>query len=270
MKGRVIELFQRIAARRFLQPLWRAVYKTALFGLNVSGGADVHASGEFRVLRELARNRRTGGGAMVFDVGANVGTYAKAVLEVFGDKTTIHCFEPSEHTFGLLRQALGGDPRVVLHRYGLGDREETVRLHYDTPASGLATLYRESLAHHDTHLDTSEAIELKTLDGVCSTHTIDYIDLLKMDVEGHEFKVLLGARTMLERRAIGAIQFEMGPGSISARTYLRDFYELLSPHYDLFRIVKDGLAPLQRYSEEHEHFLVTNYLAIRRDYTDIL
>ncbi len=261
MKGQAIDFFQRVAARRFLQPFWEAVHKTALFGLNVSGGADVHTSGEFRVLQELARSRRKSDRTVVFDVGANVGTYAQAALRVFGPLTDVHCFEPSGHTFGLLRDAIGGKPGVTLHPFGLSEREETLKLHYDAPASGLATLYRESLAHHNTQLDTSEVIELKTLDDVCRQHHIGHIDLMKIDVEGHEYKVLLGARDMLAAGAIGAIQFEMGPGSISARTYFRDFYELLSPRYNLFRIVKDGLAPVRRYREEHEHFLVTNYLA---------
>lgn len=260
MKGQAIDLFQRIAARRLFQPLWEAVHKVALFGLNVSGGADVSTSGELHVLRELARTRQREQ-TVVFDVGANVGTYTQTVLRVFGPSTRIHCFEPSNHTHGLLRNAVGSVPTVVLHKVGLSNCNETLQLHYDAPASGLATLYRESLSHHNTRLDTSETIELTTLDTVCTQHSVDYIDLLKIDVEGHEYKVLLGARAMLAAKAIGAIQFEMGPGSISARTYFRDFFELLSPHYDLFRIVKDGLAPVRRYREEHEHFLVTNYLA---------
>ncbi len=259
MKGQAIDFFQRVAARRFAQPFWEAVHKVALFGMNVSGGADVHTSGEFRVLQQLARSSSEN--AVVFDVGANVGTYTQAVLKAFGSATHVHCFEPSGHTFGLLRDAIGNQPNVVLHPFGLSEQEETLRLHYDAPASGLATLYRESLAHHNTQLDTSETIELKTLDDVCRQQHVGHIDLLKIDVEGHEYKVLLGAHDMLAAGAIGAIQFEMGPGSISARVYFRDFYELLSPRYNLFRIVKNGLAPVRRYREEHEHFLVTNYLA---------
>ena len=46
--------------------------------------------------------------------------------------------------------------------------------------------------------------------------------------------------------------------------YFRDFYEMLSSGYRTYRIVKDGLREIGKYSELLEVFTCTNYLFIRR------
>jgi hypothetical protein len=48
------------------------------------------------------------------------------------------------------------------------------------------------------------------VDGFCRRNTIERIDLLKIDTEGAEHQVLLGARQMLRRKKIGCCVFEFG------------------------------------------------------------
>jgi hypothetical protein len=108
-------------------------------------------------------------------------------------------------------------------------------------------------------------VELRTLDDFCAERGIGRIDLLKIDVEGHELRVLEGARGLLEADAIGFIQFEFNATNIDSRSFFRDFYELLSPRYRLSRIVRDGLYPIGAYSPRHELFVgPVNYLAEHR------
>jgi hypothetical protein len=87
---------------------------------------------------------------------------------------------------------------------------------------------------------------------------------LKIDVEGHELNVLKGAAELLSSRRINFIQFEFGEADIDSRTYLRDFFDLLSDNYDFFRIVPHGLRPIGAYSSAHEVFATINYLAALR------
>jgi hypothetical protein len=60
------------------------------------------------------------------------------------------------------------------------------------------------------------------------------------------------------------IQFEFGGCNIDSRTYFKDFYELLSLKYRLFRLTVDGMVPIDRYHERHEQFTTTNFIAIHR------
>jgi hypothetical protein len=87
---------------------------------------------------------------------------------------------------------------------------------------------------------------------------------LKVDVEGHEYNVFTGASEMMAADAIDMIQFEFGGCNIDSRTYLQDFYYLLNPKYRLYRLVPDGLSPMEPYNEKYELFRTTNFVAIHR------
>jgi Methyltransferase FkbM domain len=86
------------------------------------------------------------------------------------------------------------------------------------------------------------------------------IHLLKLDVEGSEIDILRGADELLENGGIDFLQFEFGGCNIDSRTYFRDFYDLLSPRFRIFRIVTDGLRAVDEYREIGEIFTTTNYL----------
>jgi len=82
-----------------------------------------------------------------------------------------------------------------------------------------------------------------------------------LDVEGHEYAVLQGAKELIERNKIQFIQFEFGGCNIDSRVFFQDFFYFLSPKYKIFRVLKDGLYPINEYSENLEVFSVTNYFA---------
>ena len=85
---------------------------------------------------------------------------------------------------------------------------------------------------------------------------------MKIDVEGNEFKALLGAKEMLNKKSVGAIQIEFGGTNIDSRTYFRDFWNLLHDDYKVYRILKNGLYEIEKYDEHLEIFTCTNYLFI--------
>ena len=103
---------------------------------------------------------------------------------------------------------------------------------------------------------------MESLDNFCAQHDINFIDFLKLDVEGNELKVLQGAEKMVTGKKIKYIQFEFGGTDIDARIYFKDFYTLLSPNYKLYRILKNGIRSINKYKETEEIFTTTNFLAI--------
>lgn len=66
---------------------------------------------------------------------------------------------------------------------------------------------------------------------------------------------------MIDSGNIDFIQFEFGGCNIDSRTYFQDFYYFLKDNYDIYRIVKNGLRKIDRYSETCEVFLNSNYIA---------
>lgn len=257
-----------IMGKRRLQPLWERVYRISLSGMNIGDFADVFDSGEGLVLDHVDRELRTPRPFVIFDVGANVGNYARLALSKFGGRLDLYCFEPSSKTFELLLANLKGYPMVEFFNIGFGKDNQELDLYSDGYGSGMASVYPRRLYNKGGRpLERVETIHLCRLDDFCNERNIKHIHLLKMDVEGHEMMVLEGARELLRSDSVDFIQFEFGACNVDSRTYLRDFYNLLCEEfgYELYRIVKDGLFKIDTYHETFERFYMTNYLAARRN-----
>jgi FkbM family methyltransferase len=253
-----------VMGRRSLQPIFERINEWSLAAMNIGGGSEVAESGEAWVLDLIAR-RNGARRPVVFDVGANKGQYARLVLSRLEKGVDLHCFEPSPGAFEALAVALAGERRATLANFGLSNEERKATLHADAAASGLASVHKRRLDHFGISFESEEEIFLRRLDDVCKERSVGHIDLLKLDVEGHELRVLEGAGDLLRSRAIDMVQFEFGGCNIDSRTYLQDFYYLLSPSYRIHRIVKDGIVPVDTYRERYECFITTNFLAIAKE-----
>ncbi|MHC4265896.1 MAG: FkbM family methyltransferase [Planctomycetota bacterium] len=140
-------------------------------------------------------------------------------------------------------------------------------LFYAGEAGSIASLTQRNVAHIGLEFNTSERVIIDTLDHYCQAHSIDSIDLLKMDVEGHELDVLKGSSRMIEERRIKLVSFEFGPCNVDTRTFFKDyFYFFKERGFTIHRITRTGyLHPLTLYREICEQFRTTNFLAIRND-----
>ena len=178
-------------------------------------------------------------GMTVFDVGANVGELTLLFSRSVGAAGVVHAFEPCGRTFGRLELICGAASlrNVRLNRLALAEDESAVSLHvYDEDHMSWNTRARRPLEDYgiDVKPLSIEQAPATTLDLYCERSGVKGVDLLKLDVEGAEFQVLLGARRMLRERRVRRVTFEFGqttfdmgnsPGRIE--TYLRDAgYEL--------------------------------------------
>jgi FkbM family methyltransferase len=209
-------------------------------------------------------SRVRGRPAIVFDVGANVGQFSALFAASYPGEFCAHCFEPSRAAHTELVARFGDDPRFRVRRLGLSRAPGTLSLHYDAPASGLASVYRRDLAHKPELQPTaSEDIAVDTVDAYCREHGVERIDLLKIDTEGHELEVLEGARGMLEASKIDLVLFEFGGCNIDSRTYFHDFFRFFHgfPGAAIHRLTPSGFfSRIRNYDETLEQFGVTNYV----------
>ena len=130
--------------------------------------------------------------SVFFDVGANVGFYSIAVAMQF-PSARVHAFEPVVSTASAFRQNLAknelDDRIVVLNELALSD------------ADGEA--YMTSDFHSSNYITTSESkynktlIRCTTIDRYVRDNSVDSLNLIKIDVEGHELKVAKGAEETL-------------------------------------------------------------------------
>lgn len=236
---------------------WYGIFKLALKGMNYGEG-NFYNTGEQNVVK-IIKEKMADKAVVLFDVGANIGEYTNYLLQMFSD-AEIHAFEPSEGTFGILNNNMN-DSRVILNKIGLSNETKEAILYSDEDGSGLASLYKRQLDYYGIELSRQEKVALDTLDNYCMKKGIFEIDFLKMDVEGHEINVLQGGSMMLKEKRIRSLSFEFGGCNIDSRTYFRDFWNLLHENYNMFKICKNGMHKIERYSEKLEIFDCCNYFA---------
>jgi len=253
--------FRKLAARPMLQEIWERLYRLSLIGMNVDVPT-IGNSGELQVIDLLHEVHRP---LVVFDVGAHTGRYAHHAAGRLGARARIYCFEPSAEAFTQLARSCDQDQRIRSFNVGFGDKDEMATLFANADGSEIGSVFNRRLDHFGVRMTHTESVRLRTLDSFCQEEGIDQIDLLKLDVEGNELRVLAGAQRLLQRPSIGFIQIEFGGCNIDSRTYLQDFFYLLNKDYALYRILQSGFAPITQYREKYELFLTTNFLAVRND-----
>lgn len=154
-------------------------------------------------------------GMTVFDVGANVGELTLLFSRFVGAGGVVHAFEPSGAGFERLSAVARAASlrNVRLNRLALAEEEGAVRLHvYDEDHLSWTTQAARPLEDYGIEVKptTTEEAKATTVDLYCERNNVGMIDLLKVDVEGAELQVLLGARRVLRERRVRLLTFEFG------------------------------------------------------------
>ena len=264
-------MITRFVYRFFLKPFekkikyqrfWKRLHAICLSGMNIGSGVDCNNSGERVAMRYVKWKLKGQQDIIIFDVGANVGLYTLELIKVFNmKKTTVYCFEPSSSAFRQLEAKTRNYENIHRHNTGIGEKDEEMVLYSDYKGSDLGSLYDLKTPFRPFAEKNAEPVQVRSIAGFCTEQGIKQIDFLKLDIEGHELKALAGAGDMLTSGAIRYIQFEFGPCNIDSRTFFRDYFFLLNDHYRIYRVLGDGLLPIDTYSQRDEIFLTGNYFA---------
>jgi len=251
--------------RKILQPLFERLYRISLRGMNYGLGGIIDSSGEINLIRSVKKrlDNLSKEKKIVFDIGANDGTYTELLHSKFSNNDIIYCFEPSKYSFEQLEKRCSDFKNTTLLNFGLGSKEEKRLLYYDLEGSGWASVFAREDTGFNHHLNQSEEINIITLDEFCKERKIEKIDFLKADVEGFELEIFKGSLQMLPH--IKFIQFEFSFANYNSRTYLYEFFQILSD-FKIYRVLKDGIHEI-KYDPRYEVLMTTNYLAVNNEIT---
>ncbi|MGB3797327.1 MAG: FkbM family methyltransferase [Alteraurantiacibacter sp.] len=143
-----------------------------------------------------------------FDVGANVGLWSADFLKAF-PQGRVRCFEPNAELHDALSANLPPGSQHAIVRDALGDIEGEVSFVLtDEPTIGYVQDGQRS--HAGVKARRTITVQATTLDAYCEAHSIDTIDILKIDTEGADLKVLGGARKTLARGVVRLVECECG------------------------------------------------------------
>lgn len=196
---------------------------------------------------------------IAIDCGANVGSWSIALANSFPD-VTIVAFEPSRHAFASLKRNTFGIPFISIENLAVGVKPHQAKLLGKEPGWGDASLInRNSL---NMKLAFSELVEVIDLDSYFAKNDSFIPNVLKIDTEGLEYSILLGAISVLKNLRI--VQFEFASSNVDSRNYFFDYFNLLSAAgFTLARMSPRGYQDINLYDACDEIFATSNFVAYK-------
>jgi|TARA_B100001094_G_C17935961_1_gene673119 FkbM family methyltransferase len=189
---------------------------------------------------------------LILDVGANKGQTIKRFLDIFSNPT-IHAFEPVEEAISKIRDNYSDNKNILINNYALGDkvdfknfnisqRTENSTFHqFKSNSKWLQTRSKQYHVGVDDYVKKVQKIKIETIDNYVAKNKIEEIDILKMDTEGYEDKVLSGAINTLKQNKIKIVLTELAFDDVRDKHLsFSDIEQYLLPNN--FRLVGIDLA----------------------------
>lgn len=188
----------------------------------------------------------------MLDIGSSFGFYALSFAQAAGPGSSVWAFEPTPETCALLRESirLNQLTQVTLLETAVGAENGRCRLRSEASSE---------LNSVDVERGTLD-VAMATLDTLHAEHGFGDVDLIKLDVEGHEAQVIRGGRAffaqqsplvMLEIKAASSVDY-------SAASMLEEL------GYALYRLVP-GLGVLTPFEKDQVDSYQLNLFACKAD-----
>ena len=174
------------------------------YQLDLNEGIDfsIYLLGAFEPGTQKTLQKLVKPGDTVFDIGANIGSHTLGIAKSVGSSGKVYAFEPADFAFAKLKRNLALNPELQARTYpqqiffAASSTEPLEREIYASwPLEGDGTVHPK----HRGRLVTTEHARVESLDNFVIREGITRLDLIKMDVDGHELPVLQGANDTLRR-----------------------------------------------------------------------
>jgi len=153
---------------------------------------------------------------VVLDAGAYTGDWAQTIADRYNP--TIHAFEPDPRNYKHLEKKALANPRLLPYEFGLGERNERVRMTLEFLGSSMF-----SNGVHNPEVPTAE-VAIRDIADVWQELALDRVQLMKINIEGAEFPLLerMIESDLLRKVDCYLIQFhEWHPGAYHRRRNIR-------------------------------------------------
>lgn len=136
---------------------------------------------------ELCKHKKN-----ILDIGANTGLFGIAA-KVISPSANVHCFEPVEGVVALLRQnAALNNLDLKVHTLGLSNYNGKADVYLPDKKEFVYSVTVNQDTVSDSRKSRKVAINVNRLDTLIEEKKVPVPDLVKLDVERHEYEVLNG------------------------------------------------------------------------------
>ncbi|PYI44023.1 MAG: FkbM family methyltransferase [Verrucomicrobia bacterium] len=176
-------------------------------------------------------------GAVVVDVGANIGIYSEFLSRCVGPTGLVHSFEPSPDNFRRLRVATRNLSNVRLSQAAVGERSGESKLYISNKLNVDHRVYQADK-------DSRRAIptEMVTLNDYFKPG--QRVDLIKIDIQGYELHALRGANRVLADNPNAKLLLEFWPYGLkqAGANWIELIDNLKSKNMAVHQVTKHGLV----------------------------
>ena len=190
---------------------------------------------------------------IIIDVGANIGLTILRFKNL-NNGCLIHSFEPVENDYKILRKKFNNNKSIFLNNCALGEKIYKKKL-YINNLSGSSSfnkltpntewVKKRSFIHK---VDSREVFQCSancdviTLDSYCEKNSIKKIDVLKIDAQVYEDKILEGAKKIIKEKIVNYIELEIIFNNVYEKklSFLDIEKNLIPFGYELFAISNPG------------------------------
>ena len=186
--GRLLRLPLRLIPKRMAMPILQG----RLRGTKWIVGAGEHGYwlGSYEMNKRLAFEREIPNGAVLYDIGANVGYFSLLAAKLVGPEGRVYAFEPLPRNIEFLRKHIKINKFENIEVVDAAVSDHSGEAHFDLGASSAMG-----------HLADSGGIQVRmvALDEMLEAGELRPPNYMKVDVEGAEYEALKGARKVLEQ-----------------------------------------------------------------------
>jgi FkbM family methyltransferase len=259
-----------IVFRQFIYPKKkkeRITYATLFFGkkmkIALPASTDIFLTGgkshnsEIRLARFIILNLR--GNDHFLDVGAHYGYFTMIASEIVGNNGKVVAFEPSDRSYKLLNENRKTLNNTVTFQKAVSDSNDNLifyefpNLHSEYNSSDISQFENESWFNNSKPAKTT--VSATTIDEVTKDGTFSP-RIIKIDVEGGEYKVIQGGITYLQKNSPYIVMEYLEPKRHN-ESHKKALELLLSLSYKSNIIVQNGqIEPIK----DVDTYLTNNHL----------
>jgi len=203
-------------------------------------------------------------GMNILDVGANIGYYTALFSQLAGEKGNVIAIEPDLESYKYLSKSINNFnyKNVLSFRLAASDIKQKLPLFISKENRGDNRLYSTNQKLN------SIMVDCLTVDELLEENKIENLDLIKIDVQGYEPKVLKGMLNIVRSSKKLTLLSEFWPkGILQAGESPKDFLTMLRKmQFQLFELKKNGFLVLLKPSEDNK--FINKYQG--RKYTNII
>jgi FkbM family methyltransferase len=220
---------------------------------NEGAGGTARQTGEAHFISDFMRDH-AGNSVVVFDVGASTGEYGDMITRAAQNVSValqLHAFEPIGEYSG----------PGTFNKVAASDTHSETKM-FTRRSDDTSSMYRGENLDKKHGVATQVNVRTIRLDTYMKDNNVSHVDLLKIDVQGHELAVLRGLGEYLRPELVRWILFEYDSTYIDAALRLQDMYRLLQKHgYRICKVFPHHLEETP-YQVERENFNYANYVAL--------